>query len=156
MTDRIKMEMETMRGIPELIGNFIKDVPSERMDLRRSESAWTIREHFLHLVQVQDMLLRRFKLIREQENPVIEPYFPEDDDINDLTIEDAMEKYRSYRKLQIEEIMKCTDEDFERRAVHKEYNEYSIPILIRHMIFHEYWHMYRIEELLYTKEEFFQ
>ncbi len=152
----ITEELETLKHIPNIIAKFMDNVPEDRLDVRRDETAWTIREHFLHIVQVQEMLLGRIKLIRESENPVIEPYFPEEDDIENLGIEEALRKYRRFRKKQIEEIESCSRKELERRADHKEYTDYSIPIIVRHMIFHEYWHMYRLEEILYTKDGFFR
>jgi len=152
----LKTEIETLRSIPEIISNFINEVPADRLDLKRNESTWTIREHFLHIVQVQQMLLGRIRLIKENENAVIEPYFPENDDIQVLDIADAQARYRQLRDEQIKEVLSCDDSVLARKAVHKEYSDYSIPIIVRHMIFHEYWHMYRIEEILYTKDEFFK
>ena len=152
----IRDEIETLKRIPGIINKFIKDVPLEKLDIKWNEDAWTIREHYLHIVQVQDMLLGRIRLIKENDEPVIEPYFPENDSIDILDMDDAADRYKEYRQKQLDEILSCSDEQLLKKAVHKEYSEYSIPIIVKHMIFHEYWHMYRIEELLYTKDEFFK
>ncbi|MDA0195055.1 MAG: hypothetical protein O2951_08420 [Bacteroidetes bacterium] len=39
-------------------------------------------------------------------------------------------------------------------AVHPEFNKYSHYILLRHAMMHDHFHMYRIEELWLTKDEY--
>jgi len=43
---------------------------------------------------------------------------------------------------------------WEKRAVHLEFEFYTAGILVRHISMHDCWHMYRIEELWITKDEF--
>ena len=107
MVEGFKAEIETLERLPEIVWKFISAVPEAKLDVKRNESTWTIREHFLHIVQVQQMLLDRIVLIKENENPEIEPYFPEDDGIESLSIEDAIGKYRELRNKQIAEIERC-------------------------------------------------
>lgn len=151
-------EIETLRALPDIIRRFCNQIQEESLDVKRSADAWTIREHLYHIADVQKMLLGRIETIKNSERPVIEPYFPE----NDLGCAkysgtgDALDHYAAVRKLQIVSINSCTDEQLAREASHKEYRTYTIPVILKHMIFHEYWHMYRIEELWLERDEYFR
>jgi hypothetical protein len=39
-----------------------------------------------------------------------------------------------------------------RTAQHEEYSHYSVLVMFRHLAFHDFFHAYRIEELLLKKE----
>lgn len=148
----------SFKDLPEIIEDYVKNIPEDILDVKRNEQTWTIREHINHIVDVQEMLYGRILKIKEEEKPIIIPYFPEDElaaaqKYSTLAI--AFEKYKEMREKQIALIRRLTEEDFQKEAKHGEYINYSIPIILNHMIFHEYWHMYRIEEIWLTKEEFF-
>jgi hypothetical protein len=42
--------------------------------------------------------------------------------------------------------------DWDRTAEHGEYSHYSVFIMFRHLALHDFFHAYRIEELLLKKE----
>ncbi len=150
--------LSTLQGLPEMIETYFINIPEELLDRKRNEASWTIREHLYHIVSVQEMLYQRILKIRDEECPVITPYFPE----NELervelykSLNDAFLHYKEIRERQILLIRQMKESDFDREAVHGEYLRYNVPIILNHMIFHEYWHMYRIEELWLTRDEYF-
>jgi hypothetical protein len=103
------------------------------------------------------MLLKRMELICREDHPVITPYFPENQKEQSAlydSVEAAFTEYRTIRQKQIELVRAARAVDLAKEASHAEYISYNIPIIINHMIFHEYWHMYRIEELWLTREEY--
>lgn len=71
------------------------------------------------------------------------------------SLDDAFIEYKVERKNQIDLFNNLTDVDFCNEASHGEYIRYNIPIIMNHMIYHEYWHMYRIEDIWLTKDEYF-
>ena len=158
MNNKFRNEIETLKQLPKIIENFVKNIPNGKLDVKRNESSWTIREHLNHIIQVQKMFMERIRKIKIEKKPVIEPFFPDNDnlEIKNVEMKELFKIYKNYRKKQIKEIKNCTKKEFNKKAEHGEYTEYSIPILIRHIIFHEFWHMYRIEEILYIKDEYFE
>ena len=48
----------------------------------------------------------------------------------------------------------ATPADWEKTATHPEYEQYSLIILARHILMHDHWHMYRMEELWLTRDEY--
>jgi uncharacterized damage-inducible protein DinB len=153
----LALTVETLRDIPQVIEGYFKNIPETVLDLRRTEEAWTIREHLYHIASVQEMLLGRIEQIRDEERPVISPFFPETQIEQGklyASIGAAFSHYRGMRKKQIETIRALDAAALGKEAVHEEYSNYGIPVIVNHMIFHEYWHMYRIEELWLTRDQY--
>ncbi len=150
--------LKTFKDLPEITETYFKNIPEDLLDRKRSETAWTIREHLYHIVNTQEMLYERILKIKAEESPVVTPYFPENelDTVSRYeSITKAFKHYKEIREKQISLINQLTETDYEKEAKHGEYIRYNIPIIINHMIFHEYWHMYRIEELWLTRDEYF-
>jgi len=150
--------LKTFQALPEIIQTYFTNIPENLLDKKRNENSWTIREHLYHIVNVQEMLYLRMLKIKDEESPIITPYFPE----NELeavipyeSIKQAFLYYKEIREKQISLINQLAESDFKKEAKHDEYTRYNIPIIINHMIFHEYWHMYRIEDIWLTRDEYF-
>ena len=153
-----KKLMISFSKLPYIIEDYLAQIPAIDLTRRRNPDTWTIEEHVFHIAGVQKMLLDRIKTVKENTDPVIEPYFPDQDKglLLYQNIGDALEEYKKYRIEQIKLIEKCSKNELSKSALHKEYNRYTIPIIVNHMVFHEYWHMYRIEEIWLTKDEYFK
>jgi uncharacterized damage-inducible protein DinB len=150
-------EIAVIKSLPGIIKRFISQIPEQALDNRRNSDSWTIREHLYHIAGVQSMLLQRIKTIRNSERPVIEPYFPAEDvqGAKYCDMREALNVYADLREKQISVIRRCSEAELKREAFHKEYTAYNIPVILKHMIFHEYWHMYRVEELWLERDEYF-
>jgi uncharacterized damage-inducible protein DinB len=150
--------LKTFELLPSIIEAYFGNIPEAILDRRRSDSSWTIREHLYHIVGVQEMLLGRMQKIKSEENPVIQPYFPDketDGSALYASVQKAFEQYHRLRRSQLLLAGQLDDTELGREAKHREYTNYNLAILINHMIFHEYWHMYRIEELWLIRDEYF-
>jgi uncharacterized damage-inducible protein DinB len=153
------LELDTFSNIPCIIENYFLNIPQKVLDIKRNESTWTIREHLVHLLGVQEMLLGRMIKIIIESSPKIEPFFPDKENKNDdnkyKNLSVLFEEYKLFRTQQINHLNFLDDTTLDKSADHKEYINYSIRLMVNHMIYHEYWHMYRIEEIWLTKEEYF-
>lgn len=168
--------VETLRAAPDVLADLVRSVPAGRLDVRRRPHFWTIRDHIVHLADVQPMLLGRIERFRDEEHPSFIPFIPDDAEADDgeggepesageppdggarstepQSVEAAVEAFRECRDRQIRLIESLSAEVWERRASHPEYSLYSTSILIRHIAMHDHWHMYRVEELWLTRDEF--
>lgn len=158
MQDRFDL-LEGLSRAPGILSEFVKSIPEERLDLRRGKDFWTIAEHVSHLAEVQPMLLDRFERFINEEHPEFVPYIPGDaEDEPDtparLTIADALDQFALYRDKQLTVLKSADDRIWQRNATHPEFNQYSFTILARHLLMHDYWHMYRMEELWLTKDNY--
>jgi hypothetical protein len=110
-----------------------------------------------HLAQVQPMLLERLQRFMTEDHPKFIPYIPEDDDhqtVVQLDTVSALEQISKYREQQVALLNGAEDATWKKTATHPEYEHYSLYILARHILMHDFWHMYRIEELWLTRDAF--
>jgi len=151
--------LEGLRRTPKILSEFVKTIPEGKMDLRRGEGFWTVAEHVNHLAQVQPMLLDRFQRFINEDHPEFVPYIPgngkdEPDTPPRMNMTAALEQFAQYRNKQLELLESANDIIWRRTATHPEYENYSLYILTRHTLMHDYWHMYRIEELWLTRDAY--
>jgi hypothetical protein len=64
----------------------------------------------------------------------------------------SLERFASDRVRLIERLRQLPATDWARTAEHGEYSHYSVFIMFRHLALHDFFHAYRIEELLLKKE----
>ena len=151
--------LETLRRSPQILSQFVATIPECKLDLRRGEGFWTIAEHYSHLAQVQPMLLKRLERFMHEDHPEFVPYIPggsaeESDTPPRMSIESALEQFACYRASQLLLLESADDKAWEKTATHPEYEEYSLYILTRHVLMHDHWHMYRMEELWLAKDAY--
>ena len=151
--------IEGLGRIPEILSGFVSAIPEDKMNIRRGGDFWTIGEHLSHLAQVQPMLLERIQRFLDEERPEFVPYIPgEDQDEPDtpevLAVSDALDQFARYRSEQLSLLEDATESIWNREAIHPEYDRYTFHILVRHILMHDYWHMYRMEALWLTKDAY--
>ncbi len=150
--------LKSLQTSSMILENLIESIPPERYTQRRRKNFWTIAEHVDHLAEVQPMLLERIERFQEEENPEFVPFIPGDDDPGkkpqDIDIERSLYNFKSSRHKQLALLERVDEDAWGKSGAHPEYEQYSLSILVRHILMHDYWHMYRIEELWLTKDEY--
>lgn len=151
--------IEGLRRTPRILSEFVKTIPDHKLQWRRGEDFWTVAEHVSHLAQVQPMLLERIQRFMSEERPEFVPYLPGDDEDEPdapepLDISDALDQFERHRREQLSLLEDAAESIWQRHAIHPEYDRYTFYILIRHILMHDYWHMYRMEELWLTKDDY--
>jgi hypothetical protein len=151
--------LESLRRSPMILSGLVNTIPESRLNLRRGDGFWTVAEHVSHLAQVQPMLLERFQRFIREEHPVFVPYIPgggqgEPATPPPMSMADAIERFTRTRHQQLVLLEGAGDSIWRRTATHPEYEAYSFDILARHTLMHDFWHMYRIEELWLTRDAF--
>jgi DinB superfamily len=151
--------LESLKRSPKILFQFVGSIPQNKLDLRRGEGFWTVTEHLSHLAQVQPMLLNRIERFMYEENIAFVPYIPgEGNDEPDtppcMGIESALDQFARSRSRQIQLLESADDQIWRKSATHPEYEEYSLYILARHILMHDHWHMYRMEELWLTRDAY--
>lgn len=150
-----------LKRSPSILSEFVRTIPEAKLDEQRGKSLWCISDHVKHLTHVQPMLLERIIRCIEEECPIFTPYIPGKENLEPSApqakkIPEALTKFSQYRKRQLEILENIKDESlWQKQAQHPEYKQYSLYILTRHILMHDYLHMYRIEELWLTKEDYF-
>ena len=147
-----------LKRSPRVLRDFVQSIPEEKRHQRRGDGFWTIAEHASHLAQVQPMLLERLQRFIDEDRPAFIPYVPADIEDDRLPPEmkaaDALESFAHSRDAQIAVIGTADDGVWQKIGIHPEYEQYSFTILVRHILMHDYWHMYRMEELWLTRDAY--
>ena len=143
---------------PPILNDLIAGIPSEILKQRRIPGKWCIHEHACHLAQAEEMILQRFKSFKNLEYPEFQPFLPGETVSSDhliyLNLDESIRMYAINRKKLIDLVNSFDESIWNKKATHHEYIEYNALILLRHTLMHDHFHMYRIEELWLTKDEF--
>jgi hypothetical protein len=105
------------------------------------------------------MLLERLQRFRDQPHPVFAPYIPGVGEDEPATPEvmppaEALEQFARYRTPQVDLLAEAAPDLWQKTGDHPEYTQYTLYILSRHTLMHDHWHMYRMEELWLTRDDY--
>jgi hypothetical protein len=151
--------LEGLDSVPKILVAFVGTMPEDALNKRRGEGFWTIAEHVVHLGEVQPMLFERLVRFGNESRPVFAPYIPAEDEkpareTKPADVNFALERFCEWRKKQANLLKSFDAATWKKSADHPEYVRYSAYILARHILMHDHWHMYRMEELWLTKDEY--
>jgi len=158
MKDRLDL-LDGLNRSANVLSAFVQSIPDDKQNRRRGDGCWTLAEHASHLAKVQPMLLERLQRFRDEDHPVFVPYIPGDgDDASDtpevIPMDAAMDQFALFRGRQVALLNGVSAAVWEKTGSHPEYAIYSFYILVRHILMHDHWHMYRMEELWLTEDAF--
>ena len=151
--------LESLLRAPGILSQFVSTIPESKLDLRRGKGFWTIAEHVSHLAQVQPMLLNRIERFMQEEHPEFIPYLPgkadeEPENPARMDMKAALDQFAQNRASQLRLLKSADEAVWQKSATHPEYDAYSLYILARHILMHDHWHMYRMEELWLAKDAY--
>jgi len=148
-----------LRGLADnhaVLAGLVSDISEERLHARRGKGFWSIAEHVAHLAEAQTMIEGRVRRILSEDMPTFVPFFPDETAEKPPVppVADSLVRFKAGREAIMALLDAASDEDWQRRAVHPEYDDYGLRILARHILMHDHWHMYRIEEVWLTRDEY--
>jgi uncharacterized damage-inducible protein DinB len=148
--------IEALERAPEIVIPLVREVPPALLKRRPPSGKWSVHEHACHLAVVHRLFSDRLDTMLSTPAPVITAYDPGQNDPEDMLLRlelDAMlERYVSDRHRLVKRLRQLAPADWNRTAAHGEYSHYSVLIMFRHLALHDFFHAYRIEELLLRKE----
>lgn len=150
--------LESLKRSHNILSEFVRSIPDDRLVRKRGDGFWSLAEHVNHLAEVQPMLGERIRRFFEESHPEFVPFFPDEDEsalqIVQIDVVAALAAFDRGRREQLKLLQAATPADWEKTATHPEYEQYSLIILARHILMHDHWHMYRMEELWLTRDEY--
>lgn len=156
--DDLNQIISCLQHTPLILSSIIREIPPNLLKKRRIKNKWCIHEHVCHLAQAEDMILKRFQTFKTVDFPQFKPYLPGKtvtvSQLLDLDLREQMERFEQLRNSLISTVRSFDPAIWRKKANHHEYTEYNAYILLRHTLMHDHFHMYRIEELWLTKEEY--
>ena len=153
MTDAI---IEALDRAPAIVVPLVRQARPEVLKRRTPSGKWSIHEHACHLAEVHALFFGRLDLMLSQANPAIRSYDPGRDDPDDhllqLDLDEALDRFANERRRLVDRLRRLAPADWTRTARHDEYNSYSVLTMFRHVALHDFFHAYRIEELLLRRD----
>jgi hypothetical protein len=148
--------IEALERAPGVVLPLIGEVPSVLLKRRPAPRKWSAHEHACHLAFVHRLFFDRLEHMLAAPAPIITPYDPGQSDPDDLLLnmdlDDSLRRYVEDRGRLVERLRTLSEQEWARRAEHGEYSHYSVFIMFRHLALHDFFHAYRIEELLLRRE----
>ena len=144
--------LASLECAPALVREMVEEMPVELSKRRRVPEKWSLHEHACHLAVAQELFVERLERMLAEDNPVLRPYQPHEDDAPDrllvMDLEAALDRFEAGRKPLVERLRRLAEVDWQRPARHAEYARYNVYIMFRHLALHDMLHLYRMEELL--------
>jgi hypothetical protein len=157
MTD-IELLLNHLADTPAILTNLLRSIPKSEVKTARIRGKWSIHENACHLAESERMILDRFYVFGKESHPVFTPYLPgktvSADHLLDLDLDVQMQKFTELRNEMVALLRSFTPDIWSRDATHPEYKEYTPYILLRHILLHDHFHMYRMEELWLTHDAY--
>src|SRR5262245_36001028 len=154
--DNASAVIEALERAPSVVLPLVREIPPSLLKRRPAPTKWSAHEHACHLAVVHVLFFQRLDDILASPAPVITPYDPGQSDPDDFLLgkdlEESLQKYVDDRHRLVNRLRELSDADWLRTAEHGEYSHYSVFIMFRHVALHDFFHAYRIEELLLKKE----
>jgi hypothetical protein len=148
--------IEALERAPSVVLPLVREVPATILKRRPTPSKWSAHEHACHLAFVHRLFFERLDQMLAAPSPVITPYDPGQQDPDDfllgMVLEQSLEEYVEDRHRLVARLRQLGAAEWHRTAEHGEYSHYSVFIMFRHLALHDFFHAYRIEELLLKKE----
>ena len=148
--------IDALERAPRIVVPLVREVPRPLLKRRPPSGKWSAHEHACHLAVVHDLFFDRLEQILASPRPIITPYDPGTSDPPDALLgrdlDQALAAYEADRQRLVARLRQLRPEEWSRTAEHGEYSHYSVLIMFRHLALHDFFHAYRIEELLLKKE----
>jgi len=148
--------IEALERAPGIVVPLVREIQPAALKQRPAVRKWSAHEHACHLAKVHGLFFDRLEQILASPSPVITPYDPGQSDPDDLLLrmdlDESLQKYVEDRHRLIDRLRRLSAEEWSRTAEHDEYSHYSVFIMFRHLALHDFFHAYRIEELVLKKE----
>lgn len=144
--------IEALARAPEIVVPLVREVPPAILKRRPTPTRWSAHEHACHLAHVHALFFDRLDLMLREPEPFIGGYQPGDQDADDMLLrmdlEESLAHFVADRARLVSRLRTLSAADWARSARHGEYRAYSVFIMFRHVVLHDFLHGYRIEELL--------
>jgi uncharacterized damage-inducible protein DinB len=134
---------------------LVREVQPGVLKRRPAANKWSAHEHACHLAHVHGLFVDRLEEVLASPAPVIAPYEPSENDPDDLLLamdlDESLRQYSEDRRRLVTRLRRLSAEEWRRTAEHGQKIHYYVLIKFRQLAMHDFFHAYRIEELLLMK-----
>lgn len=150
--------LSCLEKTPKFLAGLLSQIPEEIRKVRRIKNSWSIHEHACHIATGDKIgFIDRLHQFLNEECPVFIPLsgksFPPNYLI-EMDLNQAMYRFHKDRAELIRLARSLDDALWKKEGKHPEYVIFTPYIMLRHRLMHDHLHMYRIEELWLTKDQY--
>lgn len=151
----IEKLLDILGQTPLILENLLDTIPPERYSLRRLPGKWSIHEQVCHLVDAQQVLIDRFRLFEQQEDPLIRNYEPspgiDKEPYMHMNMEESLRNFPGIREKMLKMLGSYSPDYWQKQGRHENFSPYGTKILLMHCLNVDYAHLFSIEQLGLTK-----
>lgn len=155
MSDTAKL-LTALETSPGVIIPLIREVPPEILKRRPAPGTWSAYENAIHLTQTDAPFRARLDLIVSNDEPFIKSIENSAEDeagaMLEVDLDESLERFARERASLVMRLKQLGPDEWQKRAVHEAFDNYSVFIMFRHLFVHEMLHAYRIEQLMLKKD----
>jgi uncharacterized damage-inducible protein DinB len=148
--------IESLEAAPHIITGLIREVPPRNLKRRPAPDKWSVHEHACHIADGDATFLERLALMLSDPHPRIRSMAPYPDEktgsLLSIDLDEALDNYVKERGRVVIRLKELSEEDWQKTAEHEAFSHYSVYIMFRHLLVHEMFHAYRIDELMLKKD----
>jgi len=150
--------LDCLEKTPAILKLLLSQIPEEFIRIRRIKDKWSIHEQVCHLPEAQEILIKRFKQFKNEQNPLIETYNPPADRPEtyylELNLNSELERFTRLRSEMLEMLRSFPETYWDLKGRHTAFTPYNTKLLLTHSLNVDYIHLFSIEQLGLTKPEF--
>ena len=150
--------IDCLEKSPTILKNLLDPIPSELFRQKRTKDKWCIHEHACHIATGDQIgMIDRLNKFLSEAKPKLIPFSGDDfpsDYLFNLDLNRSLENFFEKRREVICFVRSVNKVFWMKEAEHPEYKIYTPYIMLRHRLMHDHYHMYRIEELWLTNEDY--
>lgn len=150
--------IECLERTPVILANLLKHIPQEIITEQRVNGKWSIHEQVCHLTEAQEILIERFQIFEKEENPLIKRYEPPIDQATDyylnMDLKAELDRFKQIRNNMVLMLRAFDEEYWSLTGRHEVFTPYNTQVLLSHCLNVDYAHLFSIEQLGFTKNDF--
>jgi hypothetical protein len=151
MNREIETILNALNETPRLLKELICEIDPVIYKKKIVKGKWSIHEHATHIA-VGDIygFHKRLEDFKQEEKPVIEPLSGdnfEKDFFIKLDLEKTIDEFFEIRQRTTELARTLNPNDWKKLATHPEYKTFTPYIMLRHVLMHDHYHLYKIEDM---------
>jgi len=144
--------LSALRLTPDLLRELLHEFDGVDFKIKPEKNKWSVHEHATHIAIGERFGFHiRMQQFLNEEFPEIQPLsgasFPADFFLK-INLSDALNEFLKNRDKTVELAMVFPEHLWNKKASHPEYKKYTPFIMLRHLLMHDLYHLYKIEDLL--------
>lgn len=145
--------LDTFRSTPDILNGLLRNVsPAQVAAARGGDENWSVVQVLCHLRDAEERNLERIRLMRAQDNPVLEGYDQEqwarERNYAAARLDEALAAFLKRRAATLAELASLTPQEWERPGRHSETGPITILSYIQRLLRHDAVHLAQIARQL--------